>query len=202
MWHQEQDLQTKDKSPQQWCDESPSCRVCAGLISRRLVFPLLSTTNWLVSVSVQSATGPAPTPVQPSAYWPLCTMDVWCKAYPALSFSFISVIPSLDTSLLKTRIPITMLTCRREKTELKQNATSSSHQHAALLRPPRPRRPTTTRSHAICYRSDYIFDDEDSWEVQTEGWCVWCEPGGRLHLNLHLHPWVPQVQLCRRTVTL
>lgn len=42
-------------------------------------------------------------------------MDVWYKAYPALSFSFISVMPSLDTSLLKTRIPITMLTCRREK---------------------------------------------------------------------------------------
>lgn len=33
------------------------------------------------------------------------------KAYPARSFSFLSVIPSLDTSLLKTRMPITMFTC-------------------------------------------------------------------------------------------
>lgn len=33
------------------------------------------------------------------------------KTYPALSFSFTSVMPSLDTSLLKTRIPMTMLTC-------------------------------------------------------------------------------------------
>lgn len=41
---------------------------------------------------------------------------LWCmekinKTYPALSFSFTSVIPSLDTSLLKTRIPMTMFTC-------------------------------------------------------------------------------------------
>lgn len=35
------------------------------------------------------------------------------KAYPARSFSFLSVIPSLDTSLLKTRMPITMFTCQK-----------------------------------------------------------------------------------------
>lgn len=33
------------------------------------------------------------------------------KTYPARSFSFTSVIPSLETSLLKTRIPMTMFTC-------------------------------------------------------------------------------------------
>lgn len=32
-------------------------------------------------------------------------------SYPALSFSFLSVMPSLDTSLLNTRIPMTMFTC-------------------------------------------------------------------------------------------
>lgn len=32
-------------------------------------------------------------------------------AYPALCFSFLSRIPSLETSLLNTRMPITMLTC-------------------------------------------------------------------------------------------
>jgi hypothetical protein len=36
------------------------------------------------------------------------------RAYPARSFSFLSVMPSLDTSLLNTRIPITMFTCRAE----------------------------------------------------------------------------------------
>lgn len=45
---------------------------------------------------------------------------LWCtekinKTYPALSFSFTSVMPSLDTSLLKTRIPMTMFTCLQEK---------------------------------------------------------------------------------------
>lgn len=33
------------------------------------------------------------------------------KTYPALSFSFTSVMPSLDTSLLKTRIPMNIFTC-------------------------------------------------------------------------------------------
>lgn len=32
-------------------------------------------------------------------------------SYPARCFSFLSRIPSLDTSLLNTKIPITMLTC-------------------------------------------------------------------------------------------
>lgn len=32
-------------------------------------------------------------------------------SYPARSFSFLSVMPSLDTSLLNTRMPITMFTC-------------------------------------------------------------------------------------------
>lgn len=45
---------------------------------------------------------------------------LWCKVkinktYPALSFSFTSVMPSLDTSLLKTRIPMTIFTCLQEK---------------------------------------------------------------------------------------
>ena len=52
-----------------------------------------------------------------AGYRSLCKMDVWYKAYPALSFSVISVMPSLDTSLLKTRIPITMLTCQREEAQ-------------------------------------------------------------------------------------
>lgn len=34
-----------------------------------------------------------------------------CSPYPALCFSFLSRIPSLETSLLNTRMPITMLTC-------------------------------------------------------------------------------------------
>ena len=34
------------------------------------------------------------------------------QSYPARSFSFLSVMPSLDTSLLNTRIPMTMFTCR------------------------------------------------------------------------------------------
>ena len=34
------------------------------------------------------------------------------RSYPARSFSFLSVMPSLDTSLLNTRIPMTMFTCR------------------------------------------------------------------------------------------
>ena len=33
---------------------------------------------------------------------------------PARSFSLTSVMPSLDTSLLKTRMPITMFTCSKE----------------------------------------------------------------------------------------
>lgn len=37
------------------------------------------------------------------------------KAYPARSFSFTSVMPSLDTSLLKTRIPMIMFTCGRQR---------------------------------------------------------------------------------------
>lgn len=37
------------------------------------------------------------------------------KTYPALSFSFTSVMPSLDTSLLKTRIPMNIFTCVQEK---------------------------------------------------------------------------------------
>lgn len=56
---------------------------------------------------------------------PVCSaalMDAWYEAYPALSFSFISVMPSLDTSLLKTRIPITMLTWRRENTKVNGHA--------------------------------------------------------------------------------
>lgn len=45
---------------------------------------------------------------------------LWCtkkidKTYPALSFSFTSVMPSLETSLLKTRIPMTMFTCLHKK---------------------------------------------------------------------------------------
>lgn len=36
-------------------------------------------------------------------------------SYPARCFSFLSSIPSLDTSLLNTRIPITMFTCRQRK---------------------------------------------------------------------------------------
>lgn len=39
------------------------------------------------------------------------------KTYPALSFSFTSVMPSLETSLLKTRIPITIFTCSWDKME-------------------------------------------------------------------------------------
>lgn len=39
------------------------------------------------------------------------------KTYPALSFSLTSVMPSLDTSLLKTRIPMTMFTCLQENTQ-------------------------------------------------------------------------------------
>lgn len=35
-------------------------------------------------------------------------------SYPARSFSFLSVMPSLDTSLLNTRIPMTMFTCQAE----------------------------------------------------------------------------------------
>lgn len=60
---------------------------------------------------------PSPCLSQQAGYRSLCKMDVWYKAYPALSFSFISVMPSLDTSLLKTRIPITMLTCQREEAQ-------------------------------------------------------------------------------------
>lgn len=37
------------------------------------------------------------------------------KTYPALSFSFTSVMPSLDTSLLKTRIPMNIFTYVQEK---------------------------------------------------------------------------------------
>lgn len=104
-------------------------------------------------------------------------MDVWCKAYPALSFSFISVIPSLDTSLLKTRIPITMLTCRREKTELKQHAASSSHQHAALLRPLRPMTTWAMRSRL---------------KKIPEGWFIWCCDSGEDHRpDRHLNPCNP-----------
>lgn len=33
-------------------------------------------------------------------------------SYPARCFSFLSSMPSLDTSLLNTKIPITMLTCQ------------------------------------------------------------------------------------------
>lgn len=45
---------------------------------------------------------------------------LWCtekinKTYPALSFSFTSVMPSLDTSLLKTRIPMTIFTYLKEE---------------------------------------------------------------------------------------
>lgn len=35
-------------------------------------------------------------------------------AYPALCLSFLSRIPSLETSLLNTKMPITMLTCQTE----------------------------------------------------------------------------------------
>lgn len=35
-------------------------------------------------------------------------------SYPARSFSFLSVMPSLDTSLLNTRIPMAMFTCQAE----------------------------------------------------------------------------------------
>lgn len=35
-------------------------------------------------------------------------------SYPARCFSFLSSMPSLDTSLLNTKIPITMLTCQKE----------------------------------------------------------------------------------------
>lgn len=38
-------------------------------------------------------------------------------SYPARCFNFLSRIPSLDTSLLNTSIPITMLTCQQEKQE-------------------------------------------------------------------------------------
>lgn len=38
-------------------------------------------------------------------------------SYPARCFSFLSRMPSLDTSLLNTRIPITMFTCRQEEEE-------------------------------------------------------------------------------------
>ena len=56
-------------------------------------------------------------PEERACYWITCSdkspmrllMEV--RAYPALSFSFTSVMPSLDTSLLKTRIPMTMFTC-------------------------------------------------------------------------------------------
>lgn len=36
-------------------------------------------------------------------------------SYPARCFSFLSRMPSLDTSLLNTRMPITMFTCRQEE---------------------------------------------------------------------------------------
>lgn len=36
-------------------------------------------------------------------------------AYPALCLSFLSRIPSLETSLLNTKMPITMLTCQTER---------------------------------------------------------------------------------------
>lgn len=35
-------------------------------------------------------------------------------SYPARCFSFLSSIPSLDTSLLNTKMPITMLTCHEK----------------------------------------------------------------------------------------
>lgn len=41
--------------------------------------------------------------------------EVIHKTYPALSFSFTSVMPSLETSLLKTRIPMTMFTWSWDK---------------------------------------------------------------------------------------
>lgn len=39
---------------------------------------------------------------------------VGSRSYPARSFSFLSVMPSLDTSLLNTRMPMAMFTCRAE----------------------------------------------------------------------------------------
>lgn len=43
-----------------------------------------------------------------------CTKKI-NQTYPALSFSFTSVMPSLETSLLKTRIPMTMFTYLHKK---------------------------------------------------------------------------------------
>ena len=104
---------------------------------------------------------PRPRPVQPPGYWSVCRMGVSCEPYPALSFSFISVIPSLDTSLLKTRIPITMLTCRRERERKRERrktvnlpegekknswSSPSGHQQAPTHRSPDggPEKPTYT----------------------------------------------------------
>lgn len=36
-------------------------------------------------------------------------------SYPARSFSFLSVMPSLDTSLLNTRMPMAMFTCGQRR---------------------------------------------------------------------------------------
>lgn len=60
-------------------------------------------------------------------------------SYPARCFSFLSRMPSLDTSLLNTRIPITMFTCRQEEdTSAKTNASIRTGYAALgfLLRPP------------------------------------------------------------------
>lgn len=87
--------------------------------SPSLLFVLIYdwSTFSVCSLCKERERGLATEPICPAAL-----MDVWYEAYPALSFSFISVMPSLDTSLLKTRIPITMLTWKRKNTEVNGHA--------------------------------------------------------------------------------
>lgn len=63
-------------------------------------------------------------------------MNEYCEAYPALSLSFISVMPSLDTSLLKTRIPITMLTWWRERKKVNTSQIQPHNRYTVLVTSP------------------------------------------------------------------
>ena len=96
------------------------------LIIFRLCWHLLRTAHWklewrsLPYTPVSQEQNPRPSQRQ-SVIW-----DWWVgravktlqnppiAAYPALCLSFLSRIPSLETSLLNTKMPITMLTCQTE----------------------------------------------------------------------------------------